>query len=425
MPVATRPTHLRGLDWLRFALALYLVLFHTLPAYPGLPAWLYAAVSAGYVSTSLFFILSGFILAHLYLDDRGTLLMPARKFLGLRLLTLYPVHVLGFLLAAGSLGVQLLTTGSALAVADIPPALQGTTSESLLVPLNGVEIALNALAHLLLIHAWNPYYQVFNVPSWSISALFFFYLVFVVMGGWFFRARRPGLWLLTLSAIYLVPPVVFSLAGDFRPVVTGFLHTNPLVRLPEFLCGVVLCRWLRDRPALLTWRPVPVALSTIALMAAVTGALSRSGPAGYYLLHNGALLPLQLVLIGTLARVERSPWRRVDHLMAKLAGATLSIFILHMPLFSMLTRLQKWMATLGNGTPDSWQGFWLQVKTAPLYFPVYPLLLIAIVTLSLLCQEFFVKRARTLLRTRLAPKLAPAGDAQAAKPSTDRPSWPA
>jgi peptidoglycan/LPS O-acetylase OafA/YrhL len=408
--VTTRKTYLCGLDWLRFGLAIYLVLFHTLPAYSGLPQWLYTSVSVGYVSTSLFFILSGYVLAHLYLDDRGKLLISGRKFMGIRLLTLYPIHVVGFLLAAGNLGLQYMATGNAMAVADIPPALQASTQEPLLIPLDNMALALNTVAHLLLIHAWNPLYQTFNIPSWSISTLVFFYIVFVTLGGWFFRTSRPWIRLIALMAIYILPTLLFVVTADYRPVVTGLLHTNPLIRLPEFLAGIVLCRILRDRPQTIQ-RPVLTAGFALVLIAVLVALLSQLGPAGYYLLHNGALLPFELLLIAACARLERSPWPRIDRQMAKLAGATLSIFILHQPLFSILTRFQKWIIAASDGDATSWPDFLMRVKTAPLYFSIYPLLLVAIIALSLVSQEYIVKKVRRYLREKISPShRGPASD---------------
>ncbi|MBB5504281.1 hypothetical protein [Paraburkholderia atlantica] len=44
--------------------------------------------------------------------------------------------------------------------------------------MSGVEVAANAVLQLLLLQAWNPFYLSFNISSWSLSTLFFFYLLF-------------------------------------------------------------------------------------------------------------------------------------------------------------------------------------------------------------------------------------------------------
>jgi peptidoglycan/LPS O-acetylase OafA/YrhL len=144
---------LSGLVWLRIALAIYLVLFHTLDQIKHLPEWAYHAVSAGYISTSTFFILSGFVLAHAYLNADGQMRIPKRKFLKTRFLTVYPLHVVGLVLAALIMWGQYETKGAVFAVADIPTALIGLTNEEQFIALGPLEIALNALAHLLLLHA--------------------------------------------------------------------------------------------------------------------------------------------------------------------------------------------------------------------------------------------------------------------------------
>lgn len=57
-----------ALDWLRFLLALYLVLYHTLKGHYGPIAdtWIEALLELGNMATSVFFVLSGFLLTHVY-----------------------------------------------------------------------------------------------------------------------------------------------------------------------------------------------------------------------------------------------------------------------------------------------------------------------------------------------------------------------
>lgn len=44
--------------------------------------------------------------------------------------------------------------------------------------MSGVEVSVNAVLQLLLLQERNPFYLSFNIPSWSLSTLFFFYLLF-------------------------------------------------------------------------------------------------------------------------------------------------------------------------------------------------------------------------------------------------------
>jgi peptidoglycan/LPS O-acetylase OafA/YrhL len=390
---------LSGLAWLRFALAVYLILFHTLPDYANLPDWLYQAVSFGYVSTSTFFILSGCVLAHAYLGDDGKLRVSVRRFLATRFLTMYPLHIIGFVLAALIMWAQYLTNGTVYGVADIPTPLKDLTNEELFVSMEPMILALNALAHMLLLHAWNPLYLTFNIPSWSISTLAFFYLVFAVMGGAVMRVGRPWILLLMLMAINLIPPIFFIFNSNFNSAVTGFLHTNPLIRLPEFLAGIVLCRLLHDTNRIPLRRPlfILLILLTVMLIMYTITLFNHAGAAGYYLLHNGALLPLELLLVILFAGIRETRIVWLNDLGNRLGNATLSIFILHVPVFFLLSRLIKIMLISieqGNLHLDTLA---LQIKTFNLPFVTYPFLVIAIIYISVLCQEKFVLRSRRYL----------------------------
>ena len=95
-----RTEHFIGLEWLRFLLAIYVVLFHTVHAYvEDEPTWLSELAGVGFFATSSFFVLSGFLLAHVYCRQ-GELREPARHFLGKRLANLYPLHLFSLLLTA-------------------------------------------------------------------------------------------------------------------------------------------------------------------------------------------------------------------------------------------------------------------------------------------------------------------------------------
>src|SRR5947209_2043868 len=67
------------------------------------------AIQFGYIGVDLFFLLSGFIIMHVHGRDTATLAMgPLRRFYGLRLARIYPVHLLMLLV------VLLIVAGGAL-----------------------------------------------------------------------------------------------------------------------------------------------------------------------------------------------------------------------------------------------------------------------------------------------------------------------
>jgi len=84
-------THIKPLTAMRFYAAMWVVLFHYWPklAVSFTPAF----VDRGYLGVELFFVLSGFILCHVYLPaaDRGE--FKYGGFLWARIARVYPLHL--------------------------------------------------------------------------------------------------------------------------------------------------------------------------------------------------------------------------------------------------------------------------------------------------------------------------------------------
>lgn len=341
------------------------------------------------------------MLAHAYLDSDGALRISVRRFIATRILTVYPLHLVGFALAALVMWVQYRSYGVVNAVADIPQAMAAYSTEPLLIPLDTSGIVNNALQHLTLLHAWNPYYLTFNIPSWSISTLAFFYVVFALLGGTVLCLRRPFWVLVGLILVNLIAPLTLIAYDNYSTAATGFLHTNPLVRLPEFLAGIVLCRLLQDRGTVILTQPQFLGLLTLLIgwMASIIALSNQYGPAGFYLVHNGILLPLELMLVMLFAGVRHTRVVWLDDLANRLGNATLSLFILHLPLFYILTRLQKALILYFEPQQISSDvlSYTQQLKDTSLSFATYPLLIIIIVVIAVFCQERFVLSTRRMM----------------------------
>jgi peptidoglycan/LPS O-acetylase OafA/YrhL len=380
-------------------LAIYLMMFHTLPSYRGLPGWLQELVSSGYMATSMFFLLSGFILSHVYLSGDGLRITPA-EFLKTRFLTLYPIHLIGLALSSAILLVQWRATGTFHVVADIPPAMQSLAEQNVMVEVGPLAMLGSFISHVLLLHAWNPFFLSFNIPSWSISALLCFYLAFVGLGPRLVRCGHPVWLLLGLNVLYLLPPLWFVLQGDYSASATGFLHTNPLARLPEFLSGVVLYRIMRRVELVYLTRGqfwVCLFCAVLALFM-LDDWLASLGPAGYYFSHNGGLMLLQCAVLVLFAGVRefRTPWLYEG--MKRLGNASLSMFILHLPLFFLLTRFEKLVRFLVAGDWSS--PWWPQIKAIEPSVAMYPLIVLVVLAASVWCQESLVIRLRDFLKRR-------------------------
>ena len=117
-------------------------------------------IANGAYGVDVFFVLSGFILCHVYMPmfKGGLKADNVRQFLSYRFARLYPVHMLTFGLMLAFVMVKLLLSGSG----DIPDRYDLLTISTTLV----------------LLHAWIPGIQTPNMPAWSISAEWFAYILF-------------------------------------------------------------------------------------------------------------------------------------------------------------------------------------------------------------------------------------------------------
>ncbi|MFG6159415.1 acyltransferase family protein [Halomonas sp. 1390] len=406
-----------GLEWLRFVLGLYIVIFHTLHNYPSISGWSHYITDIGFFSTSSFFVLSGFLLAHVYLDHHQSLREPARSFWIKRFANLYPIHIGALLLAmlvSTVVGKLAITPEDAAAsirfvIYDVNNDLGQTDPEALRHYMSDTELGVNLALNATLLHAWNPLYLTFNPPSWSISALMFFYLVFPWAAPRLFRVRHVGRALALTNLLYLLPPLLVIALTDFGLPETGILHRNPLIRLPEFIAGILLCvlysRWRRTgyRPG----RGLCLAMA-LWVVVSVVGALwlLGQGHAWYYLLHNGLLLPAQLMLILLMTRVPSPADPRLRRLARRLGGASLPMFALHVPLYVIFTRVERVHAGEPSRCVTDLRGCLDAAGDSSLW--LYPVFLLATVVFCMMFQERFVLPLRTRLGRRLEARLMPA-----------------
>ena len=87
----TDAQHIRPLTSLRFFAAFWVVLFHYWPALSAAAAPM--VVGKGYLGVELFFILSGFILCHVYRTEVEEGRFAYGGFLWARLARVYPLHL--------------------------------------------------------------------------------------------------------------------------------------------------------------------------------------------------------------------------------------------------------------------------------------------------------------------------------------------
>lgn len=320
-------TQLQALTSLRFFAAFHVLLYHagaTFSASPvfHLPRPLANFLNTGYVGVSLFFLLSGFILAYNYLDDDLRHPNLRRKFWVSRLARIYPVYLIGLVIASPKYILGLLHPGFG------PTALNASTA---------------SLSVLTLTQAWSPDLALaWNPPGWSLSAEAFFYLLFPLLAPWVNRLqtrKAAGLGATFSWLLAMLPVTAYYLAGADSPYWFNLLKFNPLARLPEFVMGLCLGKlFLADlqsatKPASAT--AVRSMLGPVIL--AILSILMAQDHIPKLMLHNGLLDPLFAVALLGLAWESRHPNRPNTPVLSHrglvvLGQASYALYILHVPL---------------------------------------------------------------------------------------------
>ena len=212
------PANIKPLTSLRFFAAIWVVMFHYWPhlAATGTPA----LVAKGYLGVECFFVLSGFILCHVYLPAFEAGRFKFGDFIWARIARIYPLHI-ATLVAVGLMAGAALATGA---------------------PVDPNVISLPALpANLAMVQAWglSPVAG-WNHPSWSISAEWFAYLTFPVFAVATIALRRwPGVAVAGALALLAVLYVGFERISGF-PLTRATISWGALRIVPCFALGCAL-----------------------------------------------------------------------------------------------------------------------------------------------------------------------------------------
>jgi len=398
-------------QWLRFACAFYLVLYHSVPAAQvhatGIMQQLTLGMfNLGFFATSIFFTLSGFLMANAYANYDGSSARVANpmRFLLNRLAVIYPIHIVALILyavvAVYSGKLLLANFGGLDQFLGREPWIRETLGQSTFLLSLGMSVTLT--------QAWNPFFLNLNGASWSLSALLFFYLLFPVLTPKLLRPRRKLALLFALMAVYSLPALLLAFADVDSQVWVGLLHRNPLFRLPEFMAGILLFGICHDRRTLAsTPRPrfgmIGIAIAIVLGAMLLTAYVTSNGP-GYvwYLLHNGALLPVALLTVFIATHSASLPLTKFGD---RLGAASLCIFALHAPIgsiFKVIVASGAATAAANCPTKSSACAAGLSQFEA---LGVLVLYLIAVVVVAFLVQEKFVVPTSRWLRDRIGRKL--------------------
>jgi peptidoglycan/LPS O-acetylase OafA/YrhL len=283
--------------------------------------------ATGHVGVSLFFILSGFILMYSYEGKFDEPEFP-RRFLAARLARIYPLYALSLLVSAPMylIGLAARNTDAAFAWKALVAAGSRFT----------------------LMHAWSGVLLGFwNIPSWSLSVEWFFYLVFALpFAATFARRWRPNL-VATAVGLWLIAVAVGIGLWLLRvPFGDELFKFNPLAHLAQFAIGVCIAKaWLVHRPAI----PGPAA---DAIAVATVGVLALS-----------AWVPAQFIQFGGLAFVfgplivafagGRGLFAKVfsTRPLVFLGEASYGVYILHWPIMELCLAFGRSRGIAANTAP--------------------------------------------------------------------------
>lgn len=350
------PVPIPALTGVRIFLALFVVYFHFGQSIlAGSPAVFRNFAGSGYASVSIFFLLSGYVLAYNYLGGRAA---KRGAFWIARLARLAPAYW-----AAMCVSFTFYVYACFIHTAQAP------------------SFATIAIA-LTFTHAWFVKLDLWNSPAWSLSCECFFYFLFPFFAGPIMRLDRSRLrcLIVAVALLSMLPPLVYFLwlrdgvpfksltqasitnyspdpgTLEFRHRLThiGAYSTfmyNPFAHLPVFLLGMGLGRYklaFAERRRTLSARLAPHASLLLTL-----GLLAASGWMPHLVLHNGLIA---MAFAGFVFYVDTLWGPLVRFLSTRaivlLGDASYAVYILQVPLWQAYDSVVR---HLHLGSPDAGQ----------------------------------------------------------------------
>jgi len=322
--------NLGALTGLRFIAAMAVYLFHFGAGFLerlSAPAPLVQLLKNGFIGVSIFFVLSGFILAYTYADKAWS---PTKtyNYILARLARVYPVYIFALLLA---------------------------------LPVLTKELTLNrALLVLSMTQSWtSPYTDLgfsWITQAWTLSVELFFYLCFpiIVVTVWRSSIYVVGILMIgvTTSMVVFALPTIGPSSVYIPFVPRDWTPIIPVLRLCEFIYGITLCRiFMSYRDNIGSFARGQCVVLLITVIVIVMSLFSSKHAVALSSVLFGLLI-LQLALdagAGPISRFLSHP------AMVLLGGASYSLYLLQGPIheltqllhFGKATPLLQYAITLG------------------------------------------------------------------------------
>ena len=325
----TSDSDIQPLTILRFFVAFWVVFAHQYMFWDWIKDPIFEPLrnilDRGDAAVKIFFILSGFILTHVYSDKDN---ISVKKFYVARFARIYPLYIVALIMALP--GFLLIEIPNELA------AHSGVSGWTL--------IFLKSISVLFLVQSWIPGFGAFwNPVSWSLSTEAFFYAIFP------FLIRKMKSWSLfkiyTALAICLVLEVfrlinfdaAFNLFSD-RNEAAIWVFT-PIFRLPDFVTGIMIA---------LVWKKgyrIHSALGAPAIVLILIGCMPSYTPKyfAFILLHAGCAL---LIFALAFSLKESNFFVRAGILLGQ---SSFAVYLIHEPFSYMYSVVS--LKTFGHELP--------------------------------------------------------------------------
>jgi peptidoglycan/LPS O-acetylase OafA/YrhL len=329
-------TRLSAVTGLRFLAALHVYFGHAMDPSGLGGVFLYNSRS----SVSLFFVLSGFILAYVYAD--GATPIDRRRFWIARFARIYPVYVLSIAIALPVWLAEVRARGESIAFYVVP----------------------TIVAVLALAQSWNwSIANAINGPAWSLSVEAFCYAVFPAIVERVRRLdpRRLALLALGTYGAVLVLNTILDVTNLPRAQRTDIVMmisrligpaSNPARRSLEFIIGAAVgCLFLRRRDEGKLRRGWRWDVAAFAGLVAIIAELAVMPPK--LLTHNGLLAPLFAIVIVACAVGGPATNTMLGNRASVFLGeASYAVYLLHLPIlwyYAWAARRFGWPTGVAHG----------------------------------------------------------------------------
>lgn len=287
----------------------------------------------GDCAVAAFFIISGFCMTLGYGDKVTKAGFKWKEFMKKRMIKLYPLHIVAFILAWIGFGCP------------IPHNLWNTA-----------KLCLN----LALLQSWIPIKPIFysyNAPSWYLCDILFFAAVFPFLFRLIKKTSVATKIILAVVAFALYFFLVGYLNEDMR---LGLLYVNPIARLLDCTIGILLALLflhLREQERYTNWIENHIHIISIAFWLFLGAVFLQSlYPLFFDKIYTAAYWPMEALLVLTLAILggassRNTVTKRLLNCKAFvfLGSCSLSFYLLHIPVINLMHLInENWYADSRN-----------------------------------------------------------------------------